>query len=56
MQKEAVDLIVDWINTTVADHADPNANTCGSGGVLKRYLPIEYMKPISENLQHGGGG
>jgi len=56
MQKEAVDLIVDWINTTVADHSDPNANTCSGGGIVKRFLPIEFMKPISENLQHGGGG
>lgn len=43
MQTEAVNLLSEWIDSTVADFADPEANTCGSGGGL---LPIPLMAPV----------
>ncbi|MFA5941204.1 MAG: parallel beta-helix domain-containing protein [Sinimarinibacterium sp.] len=44
MQAEAVQLFTDWIDNYVADFADPNANTCGSGGGT---LPIPLMAPVA---------
>jgi parallel beta-helix repeat protein len=44
MQTEAVSLFTDWIDNHVADFADPDANTCGSGG---GFLPIPLMAPVA---------
>jgi parallel beta-helix repeat protein len=60
MQAEAVELLTRWVDDVVVDFTNPDHNTCSGGGLpLKRYLPIEMQKPVSqlsENLQHGQGG
>lgn len=32
---EAVELLMHWVDNVVADFADPDANTCGRGGLMK---------------------
>ena len=39
-QKEAVELVTKWVDQVVAGFSDPNANTCGGGGLLGLPLPL----------------
>lgn len=43
-QDEAVELLMRWVDEVVTEFADPDANTCGAGGILP------FLK-----RQHGGG-
>ncbi|MGH8530045.1 MAG: parallel beta-helix domain-containing protein [Nevskiales bacterium] len=43
VQNEVVELLIGWVDTVVADFADPDANVCGSTGSL---LPIPGL-PIA---------
>ncbi len=48
-QDEVVELLMDWVDNVVADFADPNANSCGSGGVLPGSgLPLTLPGNIPE--------